>query len=226
MEGIPLKTLFSIDNPLVASMNKLADLMIVNLLTLLCCIPIITIGASYTAMYRVLLKLYKGESAHIVREFFDAFRENFRNATILWLIYLLFGIAIFVDFLLMRQVIISFNAILTLLLYGIIAILLISAVWCFALESRYKNSIVTTMLNSFVVGLTHLGKTIVIGVLTAVPFLAMILYLPLTLIVVLFGVALAGYLQIIIFNKVFMEIESNIEKNADPNGSNLESIES
>lgn len=222
-----MKTLFSIDNPVVDSMNKLADIVIVNLLTIVFCIPIFTIGASYTAMYQVLLKLYKGESAHVVREFFDAFRENFKEATILWIIYLLFGIAIIIDFLLMYQVKTKFNAILTLLLYGIIVMILISAVWCFALVSRYKNSIFTTLLNSFVVGITHPGKTIVIGVLAVVPLLAMILYLPLTLIVVLCGVALTGYLQIILFNKVFMKIESkNKEKNVDPNCSDLENIES
>lgn len=221
-----MKTLFSIDNPVVASMNKMADIVIVNLLTIVCCIPIFTIGASYTAMYQVLLKLYKRESAHVVREFFDAFRKSFKEATILWIIYLLFGAAIIIDFLLMYQVKTKFNAILTLLLYGIVAMVLISAVWCFAFVSRYKNSIFTTLLNSFVVGITHLGKTIVIGVLAVVPLLAMIHYLPLTLFVVLFGVALTGYLQIILFNKVFMKIESkNKEKNGDPNGSDLKNLE-
>ena len=189
-------------------MNKVADLVIVNLLTILCCIPIVTIGAAYTAMYQVLLKLYKNELSGIGKEFFRAFRQNMKVATILWIIYLLFVIIIVIDFVLIQVVNTQFNYFFALSLFVVIALILTSASWCFALLSRYKNSILTTLLNSFVVGITHLLLTIAILVLALTPLLAMILYLPSILIVLMCGVSLTGYLQIILFNKVFIQIES------------------
>ena len=60
-------------------LNKVADLMILNILTVFCCIPIITAGASMTAMHYVALKMARNEECYIARDFFKSFKLNFRG---------------------------------------------------------------------------------------------------------------------------------------------------
>ena len=66
---------FSMDNKFFTFMNKVADLCILNIICLVCCIPIVTAGASITAMYYVTLKMVRNEEAYIVRSFFKSFKD-------------------------------------------------------------------------------------------------------------------------------------------------------
>ena len=70
-------------------LNKMADLMILDLIALVCCIPIITIGASMTALHYMALKIVRNEEVYIVRGFWKSFKMNFRQATVIWLIQIL-----------------------------------------------------------------------------------------------------------------------------------------
>ena len=82
---------FSMDNKFFTFMNKVADLCILNIICLVCCIPIVTAGASITAMYYVTLKMVRNEEAYIVRSFFKSFKDNFKQATIINLIMIAVG---------------------------------------------------------------------------------------------------------------------------------------
>ena len=81
----------NIDSPFMQFMNKVADLMILNLLTIVCMIPIITTGAALTAMHYQVLKIVRDEECYIVKGYFKAFRENFKQSTAIWLIMLVIG---------------------------------------------------------------------------------------------------------------------------------------
>ena len=76
---------FNMDSPVMRFLSRVCDLMILNLLCLICCIPIITIGASITALYSVTLKMVKGEETYIVKGFFHALKQNFKISTIMTL---------------------------------------------------------------------------------------------------------------------------------------------
>ena len=65
------------DNPVISGMSRIFDMMCLNVLWLVCSLPIFTIGASTTAMYTVMLKVVKNEEGYIVKGFFKAFKENF-----------------------------------------------------------------------------------------------------------------------------------------------------
>ena len=81
---------FNMDSPVSRALTRLFDLVLLNILTMLCCIPIVTAGASFTAMHYVLLHMVRNEEGYIARSFFKAFRQNFRQATIVWLTVLPF----------------------------------------------------------------------------------------------------------------------------------------
>jgi uncharacterized membrane protein YesL len=87
------------DNPVIRILNRCTDLVVLNLLFLLCCIPVVTIGAATTAMASVTLRSVRYGDGYVVQNFFRAFRENFRQSTRLWLLILLFGGMLVLDFL-------------------------------------------------------------------------------------------------------------------------------
>lgn len=71
------------DTPFTIVLSKLGDLLVLNLLCLFCCLPVLTAGASLSALYGVLFRQNREEPVSLVRGFFRAFRQNFRQATAL-----------------------------------------------------------------------------------------------------------------------------------------------
>ena len=93
--------IFSPDSKFMQAMARIADLVILNLLFLVSCIPLVTIGAASAALYTVCFRIGTDREQGVCRSYFRAFRENFRQGTILWLILVLFIIAGFVNTLLL-----------------------------------------------------------------------------------------------------------------------------
>ena len=80
-----MKNLFNLDNPFVQFLSRVGDLIIVNTLFLLCCVPVVTVGASAAALHKVSQAIILDEDNGTIKTFFRGFRENFRQATALWL---------------------------------------------------------------------------------------------------------------------------------------------
>lgn len=138
------------DNVIVRALNKICDMICLNILWLICCIPIITIGASTTALYTVMLKIVKNEEGYIFRGFFKAFKSNFKQSTIMWVILVVLGIICWTDYrvagvmpgtvgLVMRSIF---------LLMGFV--LLSVMIYVFPLTARYENSIRATFRNALI----------------------------------------------------------------------------
>ena len=80
-----MQKLFSLDGRLVKTLTRLTDIIILNTLFIVCCLPIFTIGASLTALATMWHRLLKGEDTDLVFHFFRLFRTNFKQATVIWL---------------------------------------------------------------------------------------------------------------------------------------------
>ena len=80
---------FNMDNKFFVFMGRVADLLLLNFLCILCCIPVVTAGASITALYYVTLKMARDEESYIARSFFRSFKQNFKQSTIINIIMLL-----------------------------------------------------------------------------------------------------------------------------------------
>ena len=94
---------FSLDSKFSQIMGRVFDLMMLNIIFLIMCIPIVTIGANFTAMYYVTLKMIKNEETYIFRTYWKSFRENFKQATAIWLILLAVLIVLILDLLLVMR---------------------------------------------------------------------------------------------------------------------------
>ena len=76
--------LFEIDGKLFHAMSKIADLVTLNLLWLICCLPVVTIGASTSALYCVTLKMAGNEDTYVCSSFFHSLKENMKQSLIIW----------------------------------------------------------------------------------------------------------------------------------------------
>ena len=89
-----MSNLFNLDGPVLQFINKIVYSVYLNILWFICCIPVVTIGASTTALFYVTLKMSKNEEGNLTKAFFHSFRENLKQATIIWLILLFLGIVL------------------------------------------------------------------------------------------------------------------------------------
>ena len=76
------------DSPVMDFLRTVTNLVIVNILYIICSIPIITFGAAYSAKYYVAMKVIRGEGTGVVIPFFKAFKRNFKQATAVWIVML------------------------------------------------------------------------------------------------------------------------------------------
>ena len=162
-----------LDSPFMRFLGVMADLMILNILTLLLCIPVITAGAAFTAMHFVLLKIVRGEESYIARTFFRAFKENFRQATILWVGMLAIYGLLFVDWRILRMQGDEFPGILLILLVAALIVVYLISLYVFPVLSRYSNTLGGTVKTAFsmtVFGMLTL-RTLAQGLLMFVPVL-------------------------------------------------------
>ena len=88
---------FNMDNKFFTVMGRVADLIMLNVVFLICCLPIVTIGASLTALHYVTLKMARNEESYIIKSFFKSFKQNFKQATIINLIMLAVGAVLYLD---------------------------------------------------------------------------------------------------------------------------------
>ena len=189
------------------ALSKLADLMWVNILTMVCSIPIFTIGASFTAMHTVVYKLYKNEEGYITREFFKAFRSNFRQATLMWLIYLALGLLLCGDIWLMYKGYADMAMFFKVIIGVAVVVYLFSLVWVFVLQSRYENPIKYTMKNTLMVSMSHVLYSLMMIILLVSPVVLLLFFNWAVPVCFLLGFSVPAFVQSILYAQVFDKIE-------------------
>ncbi len=199
--------IFNLDSKFMQGANKFADLMWLNILTLICCIPIFTIGASITAMHNVLLKIYRGEENYITKQFFKSFKENFKQSTVIFLLYVVFLLLLIADFSLIKDEIIKMPKFIEYILYIVTVLGAASFMWVFVLQSRYENKIRTTLRNALVVGVSKIWYSFMMVLFSLIPLLAVYYFNVMIPVVFLFGFTVPGILQTMLYSKVFDRLE-------------------
>ena len=78
-----MNKIFRSDNPFWIGMGSIFDLFVLNLLWLLCCLPIVTIGPATAAFYYAMINLVRGEETYLSKDFFHSFRQNLKQGIFL-----------------------------------------------------------------------------------------------------------------------------------------------
>jgi len=187
-------------------MSAAADLIVLNILLFLCCVPVITAGAAWVAAYSYVLRIVRRqETSFPFKPFFEDFRKVFLKATRAWLLLLLCLVILAGDY--YYAVYVSNPPNQFFLFFAIImaVVLLFAATWLFPLMARYENTVRGHIKNAFLMAIGAFPKTLLAFVVQvsviALPFLVPTLFTYLGWFWVLFGLSLPLYITAFIFRK-------------------------
>ena len=159
--------LFNLDGPVLQFINKIVYSVYLNILWFICCIPVITIGASTTALFYVTLKISKNEEGSITKAFFHSFKENLRQGTVIWLILLAFGIILGIDGYVLYHMRFEnvFWTLCTAVFCVAAAAYAIILMYIFPLLARFDNTIGAMFKNALFIGVRFLFCTALMAVI-------------------------------------------------------------
>lgn len=203
------------DNVVVRALTKICDMMCLNVIWLICCIPIVTIGASTAALYSVMLKMVKNEEGYIFKSFFKAFKENFRQSTVIWLLFVLAGVIWWIDFNFAGALGGQAGLVLR-VLFVLIGFVLVSVfIYAIPLTARYVNTVSATLKNALILTLGRLPYTVLMFAVTAGALIGsawntttLMFALPMWF---FFGGSLIAWLNSCILRRIFVIFEENDE---------------
>lgn len=204
---------FNPDSPVMSFLSRIADLIWLNLLTLLCSIPVVTAGAAFTALHYVSIKMVRNEDGYLTKSFFKSFKENFFQATAMWLLMLFLMAAAGADFYFVSMMDSGVAFILRTGLCVVLFFFLCGGIYWFALLARFENSIKNTIKNACFIGILNFPKSMCILIIYAVFLILYGLFairiLPL---VFLLGISLPVYLASYLFSGIFKKLEPQDEE--------------
>ena len=156
--------LFDADSPLIRGLSRMFDCMLLSVLTILCSLPIVTVGAAVSACYDVMIKMVLDRDHGIVKTYFKAFGKNFKKGTLIWLICLA-GILFIggnyyllsLDFEVITETIRMVIMVIVLLLTVLMGFVLI---YVFPLQARYENKVGTTLKNALFISIAQFPRSI------------------------------------------------------------------
>ena len=172
-----MKGIFSLDGPVMRVMTIFANLVILNLLTLLLSIPVVTGGAALTALDYCVLKMVRDEDAYTVRAYFKSFKENMLTGMILWIPMAIVGFLVGFDLYLMRtapnETMKNFRVVFVVLLF----LMILALEWVFPLLSHFEYKKPGNYVrNAVLMALANLPRTVLMFAITIVPLIAMYFY--------------------------------------------------
>lgn len=161
-----MSKLFNLDNPIWRFMGRVTDLCALTVLWAIFSLPIITIGASTTALYYVSLKVVNHTEEYLWRSFRKEFKENFKQSTIIWMIMLILGFFLSVDLYIYHEIQSQTAVFLFWVFLVLTALYAFMLTIIFPLSSRLQTSIKNIFYIAFMVYLKNISWVILMTVIT------------------------------------------------------------
>lgn len=177
-----MKNLFNLDNPVFQILTRLADLVLLSVIALACCVPVVTIGPALTAIYKTVYDLTVERCGGIVKTYFRAFRSNFKQGMIVGLAGLVAIASLVCDFFLLKLYYEGWAYTLLVCLVYLLAFLALGVLaYLIPLIGRYENTLAQHVQNALILLVRYLPKTIAMVFLHLLP-LILLLFFPSVLI--------------------------------------------
>ena len=209
-----MNNLFNLDGPVLQFVNKIVYSVYLNILWFICCIPVITAGASTTALFYVTLKIAKNEEGNITKAFFHSFRENLRQSTLIWLILLVLGIILGADGYILYHMRFEnvFWTLCTAVFCVAAAAYAIVLMYIFPLLARFDNTVGAMFKNALFIGVRFLFCTVLMAVIYFAMLLVVVrIFTP----AVIFGEGLCALLCSYLLSNVLLLCQEKTEDHAD-----------
>lgn len=191
---------FGIEGKFFSYLETIFDLLVLNLVFLIGCLPIVTIGASLTALYSVTLKMVRHEHVFVGKDFWNNFRKNLKQSTMIWLgLLLLCSI-----FILLAWTIVRINSIFLFPILLIVTVVLLSFMFIFPLIARFENRSIQLVKNAFLISFHSTAISILLVAITILVIGIIPIFLPKLVFIWLFlGFSFSAFLKSFLIEKVF-----------------------
>lgn len=204
-----MSNIFNPDNKFFTFMSRVADLMILNLLCIVCCIPVVTAGPAITAMYYITLKMARNEESYVVKGFFHSFKQNLKQGIVIQILMLLLGVILAFDLYFCR-VMSNQGSVYRFFSYVFVAALFVFAMlylWIYPVLAKFYNTTKNLFRNSILMSIRHLPYTILMLAITVAPLLIGLFVAQafpfMLLFYILLGFATIAYVNSRFFVKIF-----------------------
>ena len=190
------------------ALTMLFDIILLNLLTLALCVPIVTAGASLTAMHFVLLHEVRSEGSSVIKMYFRSFKRNFKQATLIWLVILGIAAIIGLDFFAMKYFKVD-SKVMKVISFAVIIVILCGLQYMFPLLSRYEIKTKKLLGDSMILAVGYIPRTLLMAALWVADgyliYISSIKWLPVFLLI---GLTFPGYLCALLYNPVLEKLDA------------------
>ena len=203
--------LFDPDSPIMSFLARVADLVILNVLWLLCCLPVVTAGASTTAMYHVARHLQEESTSSVTRDFFRSFKSDFRQATPVYLLLLIPTAAVVMNAWILSAQSSDVVPVYVRAIWMVSALMLTFVVsFVYPVMAYFDDTVWKTLRTAAVLAVAKLPRTVLISAITLLPIIMLFVSLPFflrsSIFWLLIGSSLTAYLNMLILRPVFKKI--------------------
>ncbi|MBQ6370708.1 MAG: DUF624 domain-containing protein [Firmicutes bacterium] len=204
---------FDNNNPLMQFLTRVVDLAIVNLMTVIVMIPIVTTGPALTAMNNVLIHMIRQDGLSPWKQYRKALKQNMRQGIGLGLIFLGAGAIAAADLFLLHAIDSKASTVLMIIITVIGICAFVIGIYAFALFSRYENSIRGTLINAVRLAMGHIPRSLAMAAIWAVwaVFLWYIHGIAL-LVYVIYGLSLPAGACALLYDPIFQKMEDEMEE--------------
>ncbi|MCR5774011.1 MAG: DUF624 domain-containing protein [Lachnospiraceae bacterium] len=211
--NLTMDKFFNPNNPITVLLARTFDLILLNICFVISCIPVFTAGAALTAMYSVTLKMAEGEWGYIIKNYTEAFRKNFRQATILWLILAGIGAFFAADIYILYYVLPEQYLFLQIVIWLLLFFDVSALIYVFPMLAKYEQTCKQLIKNSLLLGIGNIPLTIftivILGIIADLSLhngSLMILFLSVFLFI---GCALLALLFSVFFRRAFIKADGS-----------------
>ena len=212
-----MKNIFNLESPMMQLLTKAGDMILLNVMFLICCIPVVTAGASIAALHKMMQEIVYDTDSGTFKGFFRAFRDNFKQATILWIIILLVILSLGCDALLIITFFSGSESVkwMLILLAVLVALVCCVAAYMIPLIVRYENTLRQHLTNAAVLSIIKLPRTIGLVFMNLLPLILLSIslnaFLQTLIFWVVIGFSFTTYMEVVILKPVFAELEGDKE---------------
>lgn len=205
-----MNKIFGENGSIYRGINKLVDLIMLNVLFILSCVPIITVGVAYVSMYQITLKMIKNEESYIVRSYVKGIKENLKKATICWGVIVVILMVLGVDFFITFSLDNPIRKILLVLLLSVLLITIMVSSYVFPLMAMFENSLKNTVKNAVIISMSKIVYTVVIVSVNILPvgliFCMENIEIDIVKFYLLIGFSLSAYINSFFLQSVFKKV--------------------
>lgn len=199
------------DSPIMSFLAWVADLVILNVLWLLCCLPVVTAGASTTAMYHVVRHLQEESISSVTRDFFRSFKSDFRQATPVYLLLLIPTAAVVMNAWILSAQSSDVVPVYVRAIWMVSALMLTFVVsFVYPVMAYFDDTVWKTLRTAAVLAVAKLPRTVLISAINLLPIIMLFVSLPFflrsSIFWLLIGGSLTAYLNMLILRPVFKKI--------------------